>query len=1058
MRLSNLNWLCVGLLTALSTPSLAGASDRKVEFNRDIRPILSDTCFTCHGPDKGNRKTELRFDLEESTRADLGGGRRAIVPGDPARSELYRRVSTKDEALRMPPVYSGRKLTETQIEALKSWIDQGAQWQKHWSLIPPKRPEPPSVKNVPWLRNGIDSFTLSRLEREGLAPSPEADRATLLRRVTLDLTGLPPTPAETTAFLADKTPAAYEKVVDRLLASPRYGERMAIRWLEAARYADTNGYQTDASRIMWRWRDWVIDAYNRNMPFDRFTIEQLAGDLLPNATLDQKIATGFNRNHRGNGEGGIIAEEYAVEYVVDRVETTSTVWMGLTMGCARCHDHKYDPITQKEFYQTYAFFNNVPESGKAFKYGNSPPFILTPTSLQQKQLQAIDQKLTAAKIRFDRLKPELAAAQTAWEKTLRPTQLIHSAPTDRLVAHFPLDASTVEKTSEASQDKALRGQFVDGAPEYGVGRLGLAGDFEGKRFIAAGDVADFGFYDRFSLGAWIYPKGGKGGAIISRTLEVPQEAGYSLLLDQGKVQLNLVVRWLDDALRIETAESLAPDQWHHVMATYDGSRVARGVSIYVDGKPAKLKVLLDELNQQFKSTEPFRIASGGGPESRFHGSIDEVRAYHRALPADEVAVVANPDAVNHIASTPVAQRTSAQADKIREYFLATAAPEAIRQAHQQLAALRREKEDLIDSMPTTMVMQEMQPRRDTFLLIRGAYDRPGDKVTASVPACLPPLPAAARNDRLGFARWLVDPANPLTARVAVNRYWQMLFGTGLVKTVEDFGSQGESPSHPELLDWLASEFVSNGWNVKGILKTLVTSATYRQSSRVTPELLQKDPENRLLARGPRVRLSPEIIRDQALAASGLLVEKIGGPSVKPYQPPGLWKELSGTEDYQPDTGENLYRRSLYTFWKRAAPPPSMMNFDSAGREACTVRETRTNTPLQALNLMNDAAFVEAARVLAQRVMIEAPANPEKRLALAFQLATGRPPKPQEQKVLLAGFEQHLKEYELNKKAALNLMISSREFPIDEKLDICELAAYTAQASLILNLDEVITKE
>jgi hypothetical protein len=1029
-----------------------------VEFNRDIRPILSDTCFTCHGPDKGNRKTELRFDLEESTRADLGDGRRAIVPGDPARSELYRRVSTKDEALRMPPVYSGRKLTETQIEVLKTWIEQGAQWQKHWSLIPSKRPELPPVKNTAWLRNGIDSFILSRLEHEGLAPSPEADRTTLLRRVTLDLTGLPPTPAETNAFLADKTPIAYEKVVDRLLASSRYGERMAIRWLEAARYADTNGYQTDAARIMWRWRDWVINAYNRNLPFDQFTIEQLAGDLLPNATLDQKIATGFNRNHRGNGEGGIIAEEYAVEYVVDRVETTSTVWLGLTMGCARCHDHKYDPITQKEFYQFYGFFNNVPESGKAFKYGNSPPFILSPTSLQQKQLLAIDQKLAAAQIRLDRLKPELAAAQAVWEKTLRPTQLIHSAPTDRLVAHFPLDANTAEKTSEAVQDKALRGQFVDGDPEYVVGRMGLAGDFDGKRFIAAGDVANFGFYDRFSLGAWIYPKGSKGGAIVSRTLEIPQEAGYGLLLDQGKVQLNLVVRWLDDALRIETAESLAPDQWHHVMATYDGSRVARGVSIYVDGKPAKLKVLLDELNQQFKSTEPFRIGSGGGPENRFQGSIDDVRAYHRVLPADEVAVVANPDAVNHIASIPVAQRTSAQADKIRNYFLTTAAPEPIRQAHQQLATLHREKEDLIDSIPTTMVMQEMQPRRDTFLLIRGAYDRPGEKVVANVPTCLPSLPASARNDRLGFARWLVDPANPLTARVAVNRYWQMLFGTGLVKTVEDFGSQGESPSHPELLDWLASEFVSNSWNVKGILKTLVTSATYRQSSRVTPELLQKDPENRLLARGPRVRLSPEMIRDQALAASGLLVEKLGGPSVKPYQPPGLWKELSGAEDYEPDTGENLYRRSLYTFWKRAAPPPSMMNFDSAGREACTVRETRTNTPLQALNLMNDAAFVEAARVLAQRVMIEAPANPEKRLALAFQLATGRLPKLQEQKVLLAGFEQHLKEYEQNPKTALNLMISSREFPIDEKLDICELAAYTAQASLILNLDEVITKE
>ncbi|MCI0422546.1 MAG: DUF1553 domain-containing protein, partial [Acidobacteria bacterium] len=972
--------------------------------------------------------------------------------------ELYRRVSAEDEALRMPPVYSGRKLTGQQVELLRRWIEQGANWQKHWSLIPPKRPELPPVKNSAWPRNGIDSFILHRLDREGLAPSPEAGRATLLRRVTLDLTGLPPTPDETSAFLADKTANAYEKVVERLLASPRYGERMAIRWLEAARYADTNGYQTDAARIMWRWRDWVIGAYNRNLPFDQFTIEQLAGDLLPRATLEQKIATGFNRNHRGNGEGGIIPEEYAVEYVVDRVETTSTVWLGLTTGCARCHDHKYDPLTQKEFYQVYAFFNNVPESGKAFKYGNSPPLISSPTPLQQRQLQEIDQKLAAAEIRFQKLAPELAAAQAVWEKSLRPTHLIHSAPGDRLLAHFPLDATTLEKTSEAREGKALRGHFLEGEPEFVVGRIGLAGSFDGKRFIAAGDVADFGFYDRFSLGAWIYPSGEKGGAIVSRAKEVAQDAGYSLLLDRGKVQLNLVVRWLDDALRVETEDSLPPNRWHHVMATYDGSRLASGVKIYVNGKAARMKVLLDELNQSFKTSEPFRIGSGGGPEGRFQGAIDDVHIYHRALPAEEAAVVANPDAVSRIAAIPIAQRTPAQADKMRGHFLATTAPESIRRAQQQLAGLRREKEQLLDSIPTTMVMQEMKPRRDTFVLVRGAYDKPEEKVTANVPACLPSLPAGAKNDRLGFARWLVDPANPLTARVAVNRYWQMLFGTGLVKSVEDFGSQGEWPSHPELLDWLATEFLRNRWDVKSILKTLVTSATYRQSSRLTPELLQKDPENRLLARGPRVRLSPEMIRDQALAASGLLVEKIGGPSVKPYQPPGLWKELSGAEDYQPDTGENLYRRSLYTFWKRAAPPPAMMNFDSAGRETCTVRETRTNTPLQALNLMNDVAFVEAARVLAQRVMIEGGDSPEKRLALAFQLATGRPPKPAEQQILLTGFARHLKEYQENPQAAIRLMTSSPEFPVDERLDVRELAAYTAQASLILNLDEVITKE
>ncbi|MBM3800805.1 MAG: DUF1553 domain-containing protein [Acidimicrobiia bacterium] len=1059
MRLHyHLNRLFVGLLAVCVAADVASAAEktgRKVDFNRDIRPLLSDTCFTCHGPDKSNRKTELRFDIEESVRADLGGGRRTIVPGDPDRSELYRRVSSKDEALRMPPVYSDRKLTEPQIELLKTWIEQGAQWQQHWSLIPPKRPPLPAVKNSGWVRNGIDSFVLQRLEREGLAPSPEAERATLLRRVTLDLTGLPPTPSETNAFLSDKTPSAYEKVVDRLLASPRYGERMAIRWLEAARYADTNGYQTDAARIMWRWRDWVIGAYNRNMPFNQFTIEQLAGDLLPNATLEQKIATAFNRNHRGNGEGGIIAAEYAVEYVVDRVETTSTVWLGLTMGCARCHDHKYDPLTQKEFYKVYAFFNNVPESGKAFKYGNSPPFILSPTPEQQKRLQVMDQKSAAAKTRARQLEPELATAQASWEKTLRPTHPIHWAPTDRLLAHFPLDASIVDRTN---REEAIRGDFLEGKPNYVLGRIGLAASFDGKRFISAGDVGDFGFYDRFSIGAWILPSGSQGGAIVSRAKEISQESGYSLMLDRGKVQLNLVLRWLDDALRVETAESLVPNEWHHVMATYDGSRVAQGVKIYVDGKPAKLNVLLDELNQTFKTTEPFRIGSGGGPESRFHGSIDDVRVYQRALSADEVAVAADSDALDRIAAIPAARRTAAQGNKIRGYFLETAAPSHIRSAYDQLSALSRERERLMDSIPTTMVMQEMQPRRDAFVLVRGAYDRPGEKVAANIPASLPPMPAGSRDDRLGFARWLVDPGNPLTTRVTVNRFWQMFFGTGLVKTVEDFGSQGDAPSHPELLDWLATEFASNGWDVKGLLRTLVTSATYRQSSRLTPELLQKDPENRLLARGPRVRLPPEMIRDQALAASGLLVEKIGGPSVKPYQPAGLWKELSGSEDYQPDSGESLHRRSLYTFWKRAAPPPSMMNFDSAGRETCIVRETRTNTPLQALNLMNDVAFVEAARALAQRVMIEGPASSDGRLALAFQLATGRAPKSQEQKVLLAGFERHSSEYRSNPKAALDLLANSGEFPFDERLDVCELAAFTTQASLILNLDEIVTKE
>lgn len=1079
VRLATLvGWLWLAFLMAELLPSgfqlVASPTPARVEFYRDIRPILSDTCFACHGPDKANRTTVLRFDTEEGAMADLGG-HRAIVPGEPARSEMIRRITTDDEAIRMPPSYSGRKLTSQQVDLLTRWVQQGAHWQKHWSLLPPKRPGLPSVADKVWPVTPIDFFILARLERQGLKPSPRADAATLIRRLSLDLTGLPPTPVEVKAFLADTSPGAYEKAVDRLLQSPRYGERMTLPWLEAARYADTNGYQTDGERTMWRWRDWVIAAFNRNMPFNQFTVEQIAGDLLPNATLDQKIATGFNRNHRGNGEGGIIPQEYAVEYVVDRVDTTATVWMGLTLGCARCHDHKYDPITQKEFYQVFAFFNNVTERGNAFKYGNSPPFIRTPTAEQVKELRALDYRLGLAESRFQKLAPQLAAAQAAWEASLDKTLPVHWGPSLDLVVHLPLGGSL--KLNGSQPGRLLKGKFVDGAAEFAPGKAGLAASFDGRRFIELRredeeiggklipaekppvrtmDGADFGFYEKFSLCAWVLPDK-QGGAILSRTKDVVEDTGYSLLLRDGKVQLNLVLRWLDDALRVETQDSLTPGRWHHVLATYDGSRLASGVQIVVDGQSEKLSVLLDTLNQPFRSPEPLRIGFGGGPAGRFHGLIDDVRIYERVLTGEEVAMLANPDSLTEIAGIAPAKRSPLQAAKMKAGFLDTSSPQSIRQTYSKLTDLRRRRAQLVDSFPTTMVMEEMSLPRNTFVLKRGAYDQPGEKVTAGVPASLPPLPASSRNDRLGFARWLVDPANPLTARVTVNRFWQMLFGTGLVKTAEDFGSQGESPTHPKLLDWLATEFVRTGWDVKAILKTLVMSETYRQSSRVSPDLLQRDPENRLLARGARFRLSAEMIRDQVLALSGLLVEKIGGPSVKPYQPDGLWKELSGGEDYRPDSGENLYRRSLYTFWKRAVAPPSMMNFDAAGREVCRVRETRTNTPLQALNLMNDVTFVEAARVLAQRLMSDANSTTEERLATGFRIAAARPPTPAEAHILLEGYQRHLAEFRRDPKAAVRLL-GSGEAPVNEKLDVSELAASTLALSLILNLDEVITRE
>jgi hypothetical protein len=1021
-----------------------------VEFNRDIRPILADRCFQCHGPDKAKRKADLRLDTKEGAFADLGGYR-ALIPGNPGKSELYQRITAQEKEDRMPPVRSGRKLTKRQIDLIRRWIEQGARWQKHWAFLPPCRPALPRVKNPGWARNAIDYFVLDRLGREGLAPSPEADRTTLIRRVTFDLTGLPPTPAEVDAFLADRSPAAYERVVDRLLGSPRFGERMAVRWLDAARYADTNGYQTDGERTMWRWRDWVIAAYNRNQPFDQFTVEQIAGDMLPRATLAQKIATGFNRNHRGNAEGGIIPEEYAVEYVVDRVETTATVWLGLTMGCARCHDHKYDPIKQKEFYRVFAFFNNVPERGKAIKYGNSPPVIPAPTRDQREQLSQMERKLVQAAKCFSQMEPELRTAQARWEKTADRAALGDWSVTDRLLARFPLGGNTTEATG-----KARAASFQGGKPTFVPGRMGKAAALDGKCFINAGNVGNFGFKDRFTLSAWIYPKGPRGGVVLSRMVDEEQAEGYQVRLQDGRLHVNLVKRWLDDALRVETAQKVPADQWSHVAVTYDGSRVAAGIGVYVSGVRQKLKVNLDDLNQSFRTAQPFRIGAGDGPSHRLPGSVADVRIYGKALSPREVLIVASPESIGGIVAVPPQRRTRGQAVKLRSYFLARHAPPAVRRAHQDLVGLRQGKKRLIESFPTTMVMQERKKPRDTHVLIRGQYDKKGERVTAGVPAVLPSLPRGVNPNRLAFARWLVDRSNPLTARVAVNRFWQTYFGTGLVKTAEDFGAQGEWPSHPGLLDWLATEFLRTGWDVKALQKTIVLSATYRQSSRVTPALLRRDPENRLLARGPRFRLSAEMIRDQALAVSGLLVEKLGGPSVKPYQPRGLWRELTEAT-YVQDHGTKLYRRSLYTFWKRTVAPPSMVTFDAAAREACTVRKARTNTPLQALTLMNEVAFVEAARVLAQRLLTEGGKTAESRLTLAFRLVTARRPRPAELAILRAGLDRHLAHYRKDPKPALKL-VSAGEYPRHAKLDVSELAAYTAVASVILNLDETIVKE
>lgn len=1020
-----------------------------MEFNRDVRPILSDKCYICHGPDAKAKHIPFRLDHEEDAKAKLADGKYAIVEGHPEQSEVIRRITATTPAMRMPPAYTGVKLSDSEIETIRNWIAEGGKWEKHWSFLPPKRYPVPQVKNARWIRNPIDAFVLARLERQGLAPSPETDRATLIRRVTLDLTGLPPTPAEVDAFLSDKSARAYEKVVDRLLASPRYGERMAFLWLDAARYADTNGYQYDGAREMWRWRDEVIDAFNRNEPFNDVAKEQIAGDMIPNATLDQKIASGFNRNHRINTEDGIVPAEYAVEYVVDRVATTSSVFLGLTLGCARCHNHKFDPFTQKEFYQVYAYFDQVSEAGRGIKYGNSPPVIPAPTTEQQQASKEINRRSAQLEKTLQSHEKEIQRAQTGWEHGLAHQAEQFWAPKRDLIASFAFDGSEKLKPEGGGVP------FVEGRP-------GKAASFDGQSYLDTGLHTKLDIDDPFTLSAWVYATATPDGSVVSEMIDNPRGKGYGLHIDHGKVHVNLTSVWVDDAIRVESEDTLTANRWYHLGATYDGSKVADNVRIYIDGRPVKTKILMNTLYRPYRNAKKdfggiVRIGGGWGPERRFHGSIGNVRLYSSVLQADEIAALADADSLSAIAAKKPASRNEIEGKILRWSFLETAAPPRYRDLWTKLTSLAAEKEKLERSFPTVMVMQDIPKRRDTHILIRGAYDRPGEVVQPGVPAVLNPLPAGTPNNRLGFAEWVIDPSNPLFSRVSVNRFWQMYFGTGIVKTVEDFGSQGEYPSHPELLDWLATEFMQNGWNVKAMQKLIVTSATYRQSSQASPEMLQQDPENRLLARGSRVRLPAEMIRDQALAIAGLLVEKIGGPSVKPYQPAGLWKEIGMQDtDYVPGHGTDLYRRSLYTYWKRTAAPPTMINFDASMREDCVVKAMRTDTPLQALNLMNAEQFLEAARLLGQRMLKDGGDTADARLRYGFRLALARYPTEAELAVLRDNLAYHLDYFSDEAKAQQYLR--QGESPPDGNLKTRDLAAYGSTASLILNLDETITKE
>jgi Protein of unknown function (DUF1553)/Protein of unknown function (DUF1549)/Planctomycete cytochrome C len=988
-----------------------------VDFARDVRPILSDRCFQCHGPDEANRKVGLRLDTEDGAKK-MRGTHAPIVPGDTAASEILKRVAPENPARRMPPPYSDRKpLTEKEVATLRTWIEQGAKWQGHWSFTAPIRPELPAVRNRSWVRNPIDNFILARLEREGLTPSPETDRARLLRRVSFDLTGLPPTIAELDTFLADRSSDAYEKAVDRLLASPRYGERMAVDWLDAARYADTHGYQTDPAKEMWPWRDWVIQAFNRNMPYDQFTVEQLAGDLLPNATLDQRIATGFQRNHRINAETGSIAEEFHAENLVDRASTVGTVWLGLTVGCARCHDHKYDPIATRDFYSLFAFFNSVEEAGNggtADPRGNFKPVLRLPAPELDSQLAAKAAEVEAARAKLSELDEQLAPKEAEWE----PGALGYQ-PTWEVLTPAGVKADNGVLLKMLPDGSVIAGGAAPPASIYEVTATPKLRNITAFRLEL---IPDPGLPD----GGSGRGNGGKGVVTLFEARVADKKIDLSRITADFKSEeseLNLVIRPAD---QLKRGWGVNPEMNKPHFAVIETARIL--------DTPGEIT---------------FRIGSEyeGAAVGRFRISVTDSE-WPEVIPAD----------IKTTLLKPTAERTEKESEALTKYFVTH--PIERRLLNQRVRALEAERAAIEKKIPTTMVMSEMATPRDTFVLLRGDYTKPGDKVTPAVPPFLPPMPADAPRNRLGLARWLVDPANPLTARVAVNRYWQMYFGTGIVKTAEDFGSQGEAPSHPELLDWLATEFTRTGWNVKAMQRLIVTSAAYRQSSIASPELRERDPENRLIARGPRVRLSAEMIRDQALLLSGLLSTKMGGPSVKPYQPDGLWEQLSafpGRKLFERSKGEDLWRRSVYSYWKRTVPPPSLTIFDAPTREACVVRRQMSSTPLQALALLNDEMYIETSRKFAERMFREGGSSPTQRLAWAFRTATSRPATDAEVHILEHGFNHRLEQYRADPTSAEKLL-SAGESPRDKSIGTAELAAYTTAASVILNLDEVITRQ
>ena len=1273
MPLFGLMLVCLAVLgISLAPAEHHETEEASIDYNLDIRPILADNCYACHGPDANARQANLRIDTKAGAFSEPSGYP-VIVPGKPEESELHLRIISNDDTYRMPPAGFNKTLTPAEIAAVEAWIRQGAAWEEHWSFSTPVRPTPPTAKNADWVKNPIDAFILSRLEKEGLRPADEADKRTLIRRLSLDLTGLPPTREEVHQFLADESPDAYEKLVDTFMAKPEYGEHLARFWLDVARYGDTHGLHLDNYREMWPYRDWVIQAFNDNMPFDQFTLEQLAGDLLPEPTLEQKIATGFNRSHVTTSEGGSIDEEYYVQYAIDRTNTTSTVWMGLTVGCAQCHDHKYDPITQKEFYELYAYFNNITENAMDGNRKDSPPVVKLPTPEQEAELAAFDEQIAALDAETKAPIPDIDATQIAWEKRmprwspLKPDSLYskggatlevledssvlasgtnpeqevyeiiaelppgkwsairleglkheslprggigrsdnsNSVLTDFAVFIAPPEENptaeagesetsdetetevetgteteveseataetaspeveTAETETEAETEVAAEGETEDGTETMDV-----AAETEGEspdpndpwaavqivhawadhEQVLGEDnlqgVVSNAIDDKPETGWALDRRGENRQAIFLAAAPFGMEGGrlkirlkheYDLRQKQiGRFRLSLT----DTATIYPIGSTITLGAWHAAgpftaehgnLAFYqvyepETKNVNTGNTFQHNGKTIKWEQQTHWVDEQIhndisgenSATYLFRNIASTTQQKAFLyiGSNDAVKVWmngtellaknvQRDVAPDQEQVQINlkpgnnalllkvvnysgpsgfyfrlesappmvPANIVDIAGTPRGERETAQTENIRDYYRrnitldktvnenAKRAFADLKTVFADLSEVQGKRNALDGELTTTLVMQERTEPRGAYILGRGEYQNREEQVYPQTPAVLPALPEDAAANRLTLAEWLVHPEHPLTARVAINRFWQNVFGTGIVKTSEDFGTQGIPPVHPELLDWLATEFIASGWDVQGLLKMMLTSATYRQRTHVTAEKLERDAENALLSRGPRYRLDAETVRDNALAVSGLLYKKVGGPSVKPPQPDGLWKAVgftgSNTDTFVKDTGaDKVYRRSLYTFWKRTAPPPQMNILDAPSREACTSRRERTNTPMQALMLMNDPQFFEAARSFAEQTLKNGGETPEARIAYLFETATSRLPKPKEETLLLETFHAHYQELKADPETA-KALITVGETPPDETLDAVEVAAWTMIANLILNLDEVLNK-